>query len=265
MVSTLRSTGLVMTLAGVMVACGTGGPTTSSDVGSPLPIAEREAPRVETWDYVALGDSFTGFASWPRQLSSSIEQKLGVEVSLHDQTLSGQDAAVALERIRTDPRLRELIREAELITTNILAGSLESPLRTYEAGGDCGGSDNQNCLRKAFADIEADWRMFLEELVALPDADDVTIVTFKVGAWLAEHVCGWGNECWEVELGYLLDLNDFVERTALEHGLEVVDVNRAFHGPRYRMRIDDRYLLADGIHLSEEGSTVVADLLREVI
>ncbi len=39
-----------------------------------------------------------------------------------------------------------------------------------------------------------------------------------------------------------------------------LDLNRVFVGPDYRQRVDDRYT-TDGIHLSDEGSAALVDLL----
>lgn len=79
-------------------------------------------------------------------------------MTLHDEAAPGQTASAAPDRIRTDERPRQLVQGAELITVQVSVGSLEAPLRAYEAGGACGGRDDQRCLRQAFDDVEADWR-----------------------------------------------------------------------------------------------------------
>lgn len=217
----------------------------------------------EAWDYVTLGDSFTEAAAWPEIYASYIEEDLLIEVTLHQEARSGE-ASSALRRIRTDDSLRRLIMEAEVITVNIVVGSLEIPLIQFRGGIRCGGSDGQDCLRSEFASVEADWSALMEELVALRGPEEAHIVTFRVGSWLPQVICDWGSECWEVLLGYFLELNDSIERVAIELGVHVVDVNQYFTGADYRQPANSAYLESDEVHVSEDGSVIIADLLREL-
>jgi lysophospholipase L1-like esterase len=236
-------------------------PSTPTDAGATSTDAAGGAS--EAWDYVALGDSFTAVATWPEIYASTMEEELGVEVTLHREARPGQRASDALLRIQTDDRLRRLIMEAEVITVNVGANSLEYPFRQYEAG-TCGGEDGQDCLRSAVASVEADWSALLDELVALRGPEEAHIVTFRFGSWLPQVICDWGSECWEVLLGYLLTFNDSVERAANERGIHVVDVNPPFVGADYRQPVNREYVVSDGIHVSEDGSVVITDLLLEL-
>jgi lysophospholipase L1-like esterase len=236
-------------------------PSTPTDAGATSTDAAGGAS--EAWDYVALGDSFTAVATWPEIYASTMEEELGVEVTLHREARPGQGASDALLRIQTDDRLRRLITEAEVITVNVGANSLEYPFGQYKAG-TCGGEDGQDCLRSAVTSVEADWSVLLDELVALRGPEEAHIVAFRFGSWLPQVICDWGSECWEVLLGYFLAFNDSVERAANERGVHVVDVNPPFVGADYRQPVNEEYVVSDGIHVSDDGSVVIADLLLEL-
>jgi len=267
--------GLVSFFAVLLASCTLGTPSLTPlpprPSRSPLPsptitaaATSSAAPNHETFDYLALGDSFTGSAVWPEIYASFIEDDLLVDVVLHMEAIGGQIASAALQRMRTDDEFRRLIMEAEVITINLGVNSLEAPFNWYSVGLGCGGQDNQDCIRGEISSVKADWSALLEELVSLRDPEKSHIVTFKFGTWLAEAICEWGSECWEVLLGYLLELNEFIERTANEHGIQVIDVNRSFNGSDNRQPVNRQYLLSDRLHVSEDGSVIIADLLREL-
>lgn len=230
--------------------------------GSDSPSVASKAVR---WDYVTLGDSFTGWATWPEMYSLIIEEDMGVEVVLHDEAVTRQSAAGALERLRSDQRVRDLVSQAEVITIGIVIGELPGPMTSYARDGDCGGEDNQDCIRAAIAGIEADWVAVLDELVALRSPNDAIITTLTKGAFPAETLCEWGTDCWEVLAGYLVDLFEFAGESAQLRGIRIADTMAALHAPGvFEAPVNRDYVKSDLLHLSEEGDFVVADVLRSL-
>jgi lysophospholipase L1-like esterase len=147
---------------------------TTSIRTAPTVIAERGD---EEWDYVALGDSITwGFID---QYAEMLEQDLGVKVNLRDRTAGGDHSSLLLERLRTDPDLRQALREAEVITFEIPWNVVKGPWQTYEGliPGDCGGADNQDCLRAAFDTYKADTDAIIAEIVSLRNPSEALIRT----------------------------------------------------------------------------------------
>lgn len=217
------------------------------------------------WEYVSLGSSFTGWASWPETYASFIEEDLGVNVTYYDRTIDRAHSDAVLELIRTDEELRGLLGNAEVITIGAVFSEWETPVMTYAKGGDCGGADNQDCLRDALSGTVARTEAIFDELVALRGPDDALISAFKVGTWLVELFCEWDSECWRVLAGYFIDLFDSIERIATERDIRVVNALDALHAPGvYEAAMNQDYLVSDRVHLSEEGSAIVANLLRDL-
>ena len=258
----------------VSASCGTAQPAPSpvpqtiapspEAIQSPSASATNtQEPTREVWDYVTLGDSFTAYADWPATYASYLEEDFLVEVKLHGYAVGDQTTAAMLDKIRTNEVIRQQIMEAEVITVQWGATSVGVPARLY-AIGSCGGADGQDCLREAYSSLEADWVALLDELVALRSPEETHIITFRTGTWLPATLCDWGSECWEVLLTSMVEWGDFVERTAIERGIHVVDVDRVLTGPDYRQPPNEQYLQSDGFHLSQAGSIAAANLLREL-
>jgi lysophospholipase L1-like esterase len=225
------------------------------------------APARAVWDLVALGDSYTAssYASWPEMYAGFIEEDLGVGVEIHNMAVGGASTGGILDRVRNEQHLRELLAGAEVITVGMGMGEFRSPIETYARGGGCGGRDNRDCLREARETGMLDFEALLDELVALRSPDEALIVTFKKGAWPAELFCDWGSRCWTTLARYFVDLFDAVEVVARERGVEVIDALGALHAPGvFEAPIDRTYLQADRLHLSDEGSAVIAGLLRDL-
>lgn len=218
------------------------------------------------WDYVALGTSFTGHASWPEMYVAHIEKDLGVDVRLHDETVGGDRADDALERIRTDEPLRALLEQADVITVDPALDEMRVPMLTFAAEGSCGGIDGQDCFRETLPAVKAAWEGLLDELVELRPPSRANVIVIVPGAWLAEYACGgWESSCREVEAGYVVELLRFWSDAAAERGLKVANTLEALHAPGvFEAAVDRDYLRSDGLHLSDAASGIIADLLREL-
>jgi hypothetical protein len=225
------------------------------EINTPTAIPE------DAWLYVAMGDSFTGLASWPEKYAAHLEQELGVDILFKDRSRGSQKIIEMLERIRTDEGLRKDIMQAELITVSYGSDSFRSPVQSYRDG-TCGGTDGQDCLREAFSQAELDWGAFLDELIALRSPEEAPIVTFMIGVGLVQTTCEWGSDCWDVGTSYFIDWCDFLEQSATDRGIYVVDVNRYFNGEDYRQPTNKDLLLSDGFHLNSDGSAIIVDLLK---
>lgn len=247
---------LLVAIALTVNACG---------AASVTDVTSTTASTPAQWDYVALGSSFTGWASWPETYASFIEEDLGVTITYYDKTVNKAHSDAMLDLIRTDPELRGLLADAEVITFGAAFGEWEQRVMTYAKGGDCGGADNQDCLREALDGTVQRTEAIFDELVALRGPDEALISAFKIGTWLAELFCEWDSECWRVLAGYFVDLFDSTERIAEERNIRVVNALEALHAPGvYEAPMNRDYLVSDRTHLSEEGSAIVANLLRDL-
>ncbi len=224
---------------------------------------DTPTPAPVVWHYVALGDGFTLNAAWPSIYASYLEKDLGVQVKLYQAARGSQTILGMLQQIKNNAEVRQQIAQAQLITMNWCTATFELPYRMYKEG-NCGGADGQDCLRALSLSAQADWQVMLDELVKLRSPREAHFITFRNGTVLAQRTCDWGSPCWEGLLTHVVKWNDFIERSAPQHGMLVVDLDSPFTGPDYRGRADGRYYQSDGIVLSQEGSVVVADLLRKL-
>lgn len=223
--------------------------------------ATREGP----WDYLALGDSFTRRAQWPELYAGLVQEDLGIEVILHMEAKNGQKTSELLDRMRSDEELRKLIAGAEIITINWSPGGLDRPEVSFLSD-NCGGEDNQICLRQAVESLKAEWDEVLDEISALRNSQQTIIRTVTYGTWPYKGF--YGNRVSDKEMTVMLDyffaMNDYIAETAAARGILVAEVGKAFEGQDLQGTTPSEYLQPDRLHLSNEGSMVVAALLRDL-
>lgn len=245
---------LVMLL---MVACSISRPSPTA-IPSPTPTAE-----MPEWDYVAMGESIT-FGMTARY-AEMLEQDLGVKIDLHDWQVPGDHSSSLLERLRTNEQLRRDLREAEVITFDIPLAVVAGPMQRFEFGdpGACGGVDNQDCLREAFATYMADTDGIIAEIVSLRSPSEALIRTQDTWQLKVRETQESGS--FEIFNGCWREANAHVIEVATSYDIPVARVYDAFMGedgiedPR-----DQGLLQPDGIHPTSEGSTLIAELFREL-
>lgn len=101
---------LLATFALTVASCGGTATTSTAGAATTSTVIDTE------WDYVSLGSSFTGWASWPETYASFIEEDLGVDVTYYDKTINRAHSDAVLDLLRTDEELRHLLANAEVIT-----------------------------------------------------------------------------------------------------------------------------------------------------
>ncbi|HEY44853.1 MAG TPA: hypothetical protein G4O11_12810 [Anaerolineae bacterium] len=241
----------------LMVACRTPQP---SPTATPAPTPTAEMPE---WDYVAMGESIT--MGMTARYAEMLEQDLGVKIDLHDWQIPGDRSSSLLERLRTNEQLRRDLREAQVITFDIPLGVLAGPMQTFERGdpGACGGVDNQDCLREAFATYMADTDEIIAEIVSLRSPSEALIR--MQDTWQIKVGETQESGSFEIFNGYWREANAHVVEVATSYDIPVARVYDAFMGEGGMENPRDQGLLqSDGIHPTLEGSTLVAELFREL-
>ncbi len=153
--------------------------------------------------------------------------------------------------------------QAKLITVNCGHDGFRMPTYNYRDG-NCGGTDGQDCLREAYSQAEADWEAYLDELIDLRSPEEAAIVTFQSGIGLTETVCEWGSECYETVTSYTIKWADFIEHTAVERGIYVVDINRLVNGEDYDQPANQDLFKYDKVHWNSEGTAKIVELLIQL-
>ena len=215
------------------------------------------------WDYVVMGDSLT-FRLMPRY-AAHLERDLGIKVIPHDWARGGHGSSYLLEDLRTDPELRRDIGEAEVVIFDIGFAVFETPANTYSFGspGACGGTDNQDCLREALKVYKADTDAIIAEIVSLRSPSDALIRTMDTYQFEVREFKAAG--AFEVINTYWQDANEHVIQVASEHHIPVARVYAAFMGPNGDEDPRDKgYVVHDGVHPTEEGADLMAELFREL-
>lgn len=215
----------------------------------------------ETWDYVTLGDSFFAGSSIPEQYATFIEEDVGVEVVLHEKAVSGQEPAILLENLRTDEELRQLIRDAEVITFDFSASWGNSPELKYLLD-TCKGDDNQQCLRDALEQAKADWTEMADIITELTAGRPVLVSVFTFGDWIYDgyYKDKITSEQKAVMSSYFMEFQEFQQADAVARGMRVFHV----FPPDVSSPPPAEYFQSDGFHLSEKGSKIVAEMLSEL-
>ena len=217
----------------------------------------------ETWDYVTLGDSLQARSLIAEEYLKFVENDQHVDVILNPLAESGTPPSYLLTKLQLNPDVREAVANAEIITFNFSTGWADLPERSYLRG-ECGGADNQDCLREAVIKAKGEWTAIADEITALKNGKPTLIRMFSAGTWPYD---GFYKDSITLEqkadmLLYYIEVRDFVEQDAILRGIQVV---RIFAGQYY----DDEpppveYFQSDGLHLSEKGSKIVAEALRDL-
>lgn len=180
---------------------------------------------------------------------------------MHDWSQGGQGSHLLLHVLRNEKELQSDIREAEVVTFLVSVQHLRSPTYAYRAG-NCGGPDNQDCLREALTLYKADTDAIIAEILSLRSTSDAIIRSMTYYNWLVND---WKEEGDFENLNpYWLACNQYLVRTASEHNIPVARVDLAFNGPSFdEDPVDKSYLAPDRIHPNQLGFALIADLFRE--
>lgn len=249
--------GIGVAVALAMAACG--GATTTSG----RPTTTSPSAPTERWDLVWFSDS-SGFdlaSLWAERM----EQDLGVEVRVHDFSRPGEEgsAVATLDRIETEPEVRDALTGAEVIGLN-----------ANPAGAVPGDDDADVCVTtsrvprdppapSSIEDLEpyAELLRSIYEHIFELRAGQPTIVRAVdhynpvIGAWRA---AGIEPECtvgWEA-------MASTVRRVASEYGVPTASMYDAFNGPEHDEDPVEKGLIGpDGEHPSDKGKAVQVDVL----
>ncbi|MFO7960253.1 MAG: SGNH/GDSL hydrolase family protein [Nitriliruptoraceae bacterium] len=252
----------VALLALLLAACG--GPTEESAApASALQI--EEGPLV----YVAMGNSltFSGSPTFINQYSAMLEEDFGVEVARLSRTVGGQRTDDFLEQLRSNDRLREDLADADVITLLIPNDEWAEPFQTAlgvdgRDPSDCGGDDNQQCLRDVIDAYKQQVDEIFDELTAIVDPSETLV---RVHDFYQFHTNGT-QEDFDIMYPYWREAQEYVEQVAGQHGLPVAQVFDDFMGTdgAYVDLVAEGLVDPDGVHPTAEGAERMATLVHDL-
>lgn len=219
-------------------------------------------PNAEVWDQVTFGDS----SAPPSDMwALRMEERLGVEVRIHDFWSSGAGGAAGsvLHLIESDATVRAAIADAEVIGIELNPGGTRTgdALAAVCLDGDPTPRDPPPLFTvKDFAEFAHLWRQIYDEIFSLRAGKPTIVRAMDIyvpvlDGWKAagiEPACTAG---WEA-------MSATMKLVAGEYKVPVASMYDAFNGPNHDQDPVDRgYISADGEHPSEQGRVAQIDLL----
>jgi lysophospholipase L1-like esterase len=223
-----------------------------------------------TLGYVALGDSLaTGYGAtegYVYRYADFLSADTGHKIDVYNLGVNGLTSERLRTEIEDNRSVKDAIGQAKIITINIGANDLLWARWSYQTG-DCGGADNQDCLRQAVDEFQANWDAILADVTGLrsPAAAIIRTMDFYDPLLDVDEVMGgWPND-FEVFKKYLEQVNTHIAKSSDVYGIPHAKVYEAFNGPNGdEDPITKGYVSSDGIHPNDGGHAVIAQELRRL-
>jgi hypothetical protein len=231
----------------------------------------NQLDELEEWDLVYISDS-TGLGVAYR-FAKNIERDTGKTVRVHSYAIGGLSALSVLNTLRSAPEdvpagqfesLHADIAEAEVIVFfgnprgdpsqgGVMMGGMQSCI---------GSLVPSDCSPEFYAPYIENLKAVYEEILALRDGKPTIIravdfynpIISSHRTKIIEVEC---TACWET-------FNSAVHQAAEAYNILLESVYDAFNGPNHDEDPREKgYIGPDGVHASEEGQQVIADILSE--
>jgi len=230
------------------------------------------------WQYTAFGDSIaTGYLAqegYVPRYSAYVQADTGVPVLLVNLGQNGWSSGNLLNALQTNTTFQTAASGASVITWDIGLNDFRNARNAYKRGG-CSGKDNQNCLRSMLSTFESNWDGVLSEILSRRSVANTIIRIVDIyDPWVATDLASnttadsketgpaRGNDFQVLEY-YLDAMNGHIALTAANASIPVASVHAAFNGSSGQEDpVAKGYITTDGIHPTDAGHEVLAQLLR---
>jgi lysophospholipase L1-like esterase len=219
------------------------------------------------WTYTAMGDSLaagvgaTNSNGYVPRFSALAQSDTGNTVTLNNLGVSGWNSAQLLNAIRADQNFRNAIANSHVVTWDIGGNDLTGPLNSFLFGS-CGGTDNQNCLRAAVAQLNSNWDAIMAEIISLRNPNTTVLRTMNIYNPFVNFLRL--TNALTVANFYLAQVNDHIEESCRNNHVVMANVFYAFNGANGEEDAGDKGLLfTDNFHPNDAGYTIITNLFRE--
>jgi lysophospholipase L1-like esterase len=256
----------VLLLVGTLVTGCTGALRATA---TPAPAAADAAIGGEsdsaTWNLVVLGDSLVAkdMSVLPEAYAAHLKKDLGVGVEIQNLAVGGETTRSLLANLKY-PWYREPLQQAEVVLISVGGGDLPVKEDRFFRG-ECGGTDNQDCLREQLEGSQANWDALLAEIVSLADPHETLIRPIIPGV-LEYYARVYKDQPGDVEAynSYVIALYEHIARSCADRGIPTLDLYALYDGPNADPGLPEIAGTGDGVHVSDKGDAVIAGLLREL-
>jgi lysophospholipase L1-like esterase len=235
-------------------------------VSATLEAADATTSSDSTWDMVVLGDSLVSkdMSVLPEAYAGRLEKDLDIGVEIENLAVGGETTASLLANVQKYPWYREPLQEAEIVLVSVGGGDLPR-METRFFGGECGGVDNQDCLRQQLEESQANWDALLAEIASLASPGKA-IIRPIIPTILDHYARAYSDRPDDVDVynSFVIALYEHMARSCAESGIPVLDLYQLYDGPNADPSLPEIAGTGDGVHVSDEGDAVIASLLREL-
>ncbi len=245
-------------------------PTTITGSGA---VAETSALQIEEGPlvYVPMGNSLTfePFSdNFIARYTAMLEEDFGVDVELRSHTVGLQRTDDFVAQLRTNDSLRDDLGDADVVTLLIPNEEWSEPFQTaVGAGGrdpsECGGDDNQQCLRDVIDSYKQYVDQVFDELTAIVDP---AVTLIRVQDFYQFGTNQMTPEAFDITYPYWRDGQEYVEQVAGQYGLAVAQVFDDFMGTDglYIDLVAAGLVVGDGMHPTADGAERMAVLMHDL-
>jgi len=236
-----------------------------------------QANAQEQWHYTALGDSiatgYTTSVAYVPTYRNYIQTDAGVSVTLYNLGQNGATSTTLLNALQTDSVFQSALVQSEVITWNIGINDFSNARNTYK-NKKCGGNDGQDCLRNAVAKFKTNWGAIIVEILSRRGITYTVLRTMDIyNPWVAtdkakntiqdkQETTVKGND-FQVLKYYLDQMNGYIATTTANNLIPLAQVYLTFNGANGdEDSIAKGYIARDGLHPSDSGHQLIANLLR---
>jgi lysophospholipase L1-like esterase len=267
----LRRASSVLLVLVLLVGCGQ---EPSAEDSTAEETTTATAAASSSLDYVALGDSLaTGYGAtngYVYHYANLLGSDTGATVNVYNLGVNGLTSKQLRAGIENDQRVKDTIKQAEVITIDIGANDLLRARWRYRTG-DCGGADNQDCFRRAVGDFQTNWDAVLASVTGVRPPDTIIIRTMDFYNPLVDvdrATESWPNASandFMVFKEYLEQVNSHIDKSSNTYGIPHARIYEAFNGPNGDEDPSSKgYMSSDGIHPSDDGHAAIAQELRKL-
>lgn len=219
----------------------------------------------QQWQYTALGDSLAvgildSQGGYAQRYRLDTATDTGNVVLLTNLGVNGAHSGDLLNSLRNDPNFRNAVSGSQVVTFDIGGDDLLHAIGLFQRG-QCGGADNQDCMRTAVAAFGPNWDAIVQELLALRNKNNTIIRTMDIYNPFVVQLQQQGLFA-GVE-PYLDTVNQHIAQSAQANGIPMAPVHQLFNGASgTEDPIAKGLITIDGVHPNDNGHKVIADALR---